>query len=413
MKKIVWCKGCTTPSSRPRIEFDERGYCNACKRGQEKIQIDWQTKHDQFQSLIKDKLKESPNRQYDCIVPVSGGKDSHFQSWYAKNKLGLSVLTVAVDPLCISEVGKKNRDNLGKAVGVDMVVIKPNPVVYAKLTSICFKKYGNPYIPFLYLVFSACARIAIEKNIPLFLYGENGETEYGGSTEALYQKLDADGVHARILGHSHCPTPDKWADEFGIDEKDLTIYQEPKPEEFERSKTIRLFLSDYFPWNNNYALNASLNILKGFKTSNTRTPGSYTFGSGIDDIIDHLYLWLMWPKFGYYRSSKYAAKDIREGKLTYEGAIELVRLYDHEFPWNDFDAILSVLDLSEDEFWEIAKTYVSDKENLKIRAKELGQSEDEMVEVWEKISEGKWRHINTIHGEERILEIPMRNRHEN
>ena len=397
-KIIQWCKGCTTPTSRPRIEFNDDGYCNACQNAQKKTTIDWEKKEKQFKEYIAKKISENPTREYDCIIPVSGGKDSHLQVWYAKNILNLSVLAVAVEPLLPKDIGLYNRDNLAKSIGVDLIVIKANPQVYAKLTSITFKEYGNPYIPFLYLVFSACAKVAIEKNIPLFLYGENGETEYGGSTSELYSKLDGAGIHARILGNSGCPTPDKWAEEFNIESRDLIPYQEPSAERFLKSNVTRLFMSDHIAWNNNYALNASLNIIGGFKTDDKRTCGSYTFGYGIDDKIDDLYIWLMWPKFGYHRTSKYAAKDIREGKLSYKGACELVRLYDGEFPWDDFKEILEVLDITEDQFWDIAKQFISDKSNP-----------IDGIVVWEKIAPNKWKHLNTIHGEDRYLEIPVKN----
>ena len=405
--KIEYCKICVTPNTRPRITFNEDGICNACAFSDDKKQTNWEEKEQQLRDEISSIINEVPDREYDCLIPVSGGKDSHYQAHFAKNVLGLNPLCVTFTPLIPTPVGQRNLRNLVEKVGVDHISINANPQIYADITRRMLQEHGDPFKPFLYGVFSGCARIAAEKNIPLFFYGENGETEYGGSEEEKYSKLDTEGVNARVQSdRANFLTPDRWT-EYGYSEFDTRVFQEPDPEKIKNVK--RIFMADYVPWNNNHHLHVSLNVIGGFELSEERTCGTYTHGNGIDDYLDEIYLWMTWPKFGYGRSTKYAAKDIREGKLTRERAVELIRLYDGEFPWHMFDIMLDVLNMTEDDFWDVVRKHIGDEENIERERIEAGSNKKPYkVASWEKIGEDKWRHINPVHGEERILELPLK-----
>jgi N-acetyl sugar amidotransferase len=404
---IQYCKKCVTPNTRPRINFNEEGVCNACLFAEKKKQSDWEAKEQALKNLVAECISQAKERQYDCVIPVSGGKDSHYQTYYAKNLLLLNPLCVTFTPFMPTEVGKKNLRNLIEAVGVDHISITPNPQIYAKLTRIMLEEHGDPFKPFLYGVFSGAARVAAEKKVPLFLYGENGETEYGGSEDGLYMKLDTKGVHARIQSdRAKFKTPEEWV-AYEIPLRQLTPFLEPPPEQIQNVR--RIFMADYLPWNNNHHLHVALNVIGGFTLSETRTCGTYTHGSGIDDYLDEIYLWLTWPKFGYGRSTKYAAKDIREGKLTRERAKELIRLYDGEFPWHMFEMMLELLDMTESDFWAVVERHIGDEQNIQREWEEVGNPHlPKKVQAWEKIGPYRWRHLNPIHGGERILELPLK-----
>jgi hypothetical protein len=187
----------------------------------------------------------------------------------------------------------------------------------------------------------------------------------------------------------------------------LTPFLEPPAEQI--GKVKRLFMADYLPWNNNHHLHVALNVIGGFTLAETRTCGTYTHGSGIDDYLDEIYLWFTWPKFGYGRATKYAAKDIREGKMTRDRAAELIRLYDGEFPWHMFDRLLEILAMTESDFWAVVERHVGDQANIEREWREAGNPTlPKKIPAWEKIGPYAWRHLNPIHGEERIIELPMR-----
>lgn len=406
-----YCKKCVTPDTRPRIEFDEGDVCNAYRYAEQKKKNDWDAKARELKKIVE--IYKSKNAGYDSIVPVSGGKDSHYQAYYAKNVLGLNPLCVTFMPSMPTEIGNKNRRNLIEKIGVDHITVTPNPEVHRKLCRIMFKEHGNPFLPWIQGIYSAVTQIAVEKKIPLILYGENGEAEYGGATQSKAAKsLDDGGIELRVKSDRHnWKDPRNWH-QYGIPKKYLIPYIEP-PLKVQRAIGIkRLFIGDYVPWNNNHNLYFALNVIGGFNLLERRTVGTYTHGASIDDDIDEIYLWFLWVKFGFGRATKSASPDIREGKLKRENAIELVRMYDGEFPWYIFNNVLNYLEMTEEEFWEITKKFVGDQENIEREKQEaLGMAIPEKeipkrVLAWKKIKDGRWRHVGTIHGEERILEIP-------
>jgi N-acetyl sugar amidotransferase len=410
-RTIEYCTHCVTPNSRPRIEFDDKGVCNACKHAEKYKKIaNWDEREEELRERIKRNLDRVPDREYDCILGVSGGKNSTFQAWYLKNKLGLNVLAMTFTPLMPTPTGVHNLRSLLEKVGVDHISINANTHVYAKLTKINTLEHGDPFKPWFYGVWSGGARVAEQKKIPLLFMGENGETEHGGSLKKEWNDLNSkEGISKRIRSDRlFFKTPEEWVD-YGFTLAELRPYLEPRV----RGTVDRINLAEYVPWNNNQHTHFALNILGGFKLSKERTYGAYTHSQGLDDWIDDLYFWLMYPKFGFTRANKYASVDVREGKLTRDKAVELTRLYDGEFPWSSFDMSLKVLDMEEDEFWEATKKFVADKENLEKErqaALDAGVPESEVpdkVIVWEKIGTNKWRMIKTVHGEERILEIPL------
>ncbi|MBN2517356.1 MAG: N-acetyl sugar amidotransferase [Candidatus Altiarchaeota archaeon] len=413
MRTIDYCTRCVTPNSRPRIEFDKEGVCNACRHAEEyKRIVNWDEKEGELRERVKKNLERAPDREYDCIVGVSGGKDSTYQAWYLKNKLGLNVLGVTFTPLMPTPVGMHNLRNMIEKVGIDHISINANVHVYSKLTKIFTLEHGDPFKPWFYGVWSGIARLAEERKIPMVFYGEDGETEHGGSVNAKkYSDINtSEGINRRIKSANPLfKTPAQWGD-YGFTEEQLRPYLEPK----NPSKVDRIFMSHYIPWNNNQHVHFALNVLGGFKLSKERSYGAYTHSQGLDDYIDDLYFWLMYPKFGFTRANKYASIDVREGKLTRDRAVELTRLYDGEFPWSSFDMSLKVLDMTEEEFWDAIKGYIADEENLKRERQEAikaGVPKEDIPDkpvVWEKTGKNRWRMAKTVHGEERILEIPMK-----
>jgi N-acetyl sugar amidotransferase len=403
--EMTFCKECTHPITRPRIRFDSEGVCNGCLRAREKKGIDWAAKEQEFHALAHQVIAESPEREYDAIVPVSGGKDSTFQTWHATNKLGLRVLCVNIQPFLPTEVGAHNLRNIPERLPVDLVSVTPNMKIYAYLARLGMERFGDPYISFMYGVWAHVARIAVEKKIPLILYGENGEREYGGSTAKEYVDLDHTGVEARLRSDKRgWLPPERWT-EYGLTPAQARFYQQPTEAEMAAIGLQRLFYSDYTPWSNNHHLHVALNVVGGFQTSDKRAPGTFTYGYSTDDDLYDVYIWMLWPKFGFGRATKYTSKDIQEGKISRSKAIELVRDDDGEFPWRAFVRFCEQTGMPEADLWNAIERSVGDEENLEREAREHGTPMK--IPAWTRIGPRKWRLRNTIHGQERILELPI------
>ena len=140
--------------------------------------------------------------------------------------------------------------------------------------------------------------------------------------------------------------------------------------------------------------------------SETRSPGTFTFGYSTDDDLYDVYIWMLWPKFGFGRATKYTSKDIQEGKITREKAMQLVLYYDGEFPWKALDRFLEKTGLTEIEFWDVVERMVGDEENVHHEAKTYG--EPVKTPAWEKIGPRKWKLRASLTGEDRFLELPVK-----
>ncbi len=411
--KIRYCTRCVTPNTRPRISFDEDGVCSACTYADAKKRTDWKAKKEELQEIAG--RFRSRTGAYDCIVPGSGGKDSSFQAYYAKEVLGLNPLCVTFVPTLPNPTGSRNMRNMVERVGVDHIAVTPNPEVHRRLSRIMFEEHGNVFLPWIQGIFSAATQLAVEKQIPLILYGENGEAEYGGDSQTRAGKsLDEGGIRLRMKSDRHnWKDPENWTS-YGFRPNQLLPYVLPPQSAQSAVGITRVFLGDYIPWNNNHNLHVALNVIRGFSTLARRTVGTYTHGSSIDDDIDEFYLWFLWVKFGFGRASKSASPDIREGKLTRAGAVELVRLYDGEFPWYVFDPTLAYLGMTEEEFFAVVRRFVGDQDNLDRERREIldsGASAEEAgnkIPAWRKVGEDRWVHAQTVHGDERVLDLSMK-----
>ena len=176
MKDIFWCKNCLNMSTRPRIEFDSKGICNACNWVHEKKKINWSKKIEIFKKLI---AENKQNSAYDCIVPWSGGKDSSTIAYKLKFYYGLNPLLVTYAPMIPNKVGQHNRDQLIE-LGFDHIFFKANKKVLRHLAKRFFIERGNPKVAWDAGINSIPVKIALNFKINHIFYAEHGESEYGG-----------------------------------------------------------------------------------------------------------------------------------------------------------------------------------------------------------------------------------------
>ena len=186
-----YCKRCVMPDTRPGIRFDENGVCSPCFRELEKDKIDWNQRYEELKKIC-DKYRGSNGDGYDCIIAVSGGKDSHFQVHVMKNLMNMNPLLVSVvDNFPMTEVGQSNFDNISEAFGCDIIVMKPNIKLQKKLMRKTFESRGMPNWHIDRLIYTYPLHMAIKFNIPLLVYGENISYEYGGpEAKDTYSAID-------------------------------------------------------------------------------------------------------------------------------------------------------------------------------------------------------------------------------
>lgn len=306
------------------------------------------------------------------IVPCSGGKDGSFVAHQLKYKYNMNPLTVTWAPLVYTEIGRKNLDNFINS-GFDNILGSSNQKVKKKLASLSFKHLGDPFQPFIYGVANFPLTISVNYNIPLIMYGENGEVEYGGDMKNAYRPTREISDHDKHY-FSNMP-PEIW-EEYGLTKKDLYPYLSPDYEKIVNNKTEIHFFGYYKMWDpqeNYYYCFKNTD----FSSNPERTEGTYSKYASLDDKMDGFHFYLSYIKFGIGRATSDSAHEIRDGKITRDEGAALVKKFDSEFPERYYREFLEYCDISEQEFWDVIDSWRSDH-------------------IWEKSNSG-WHLKNTVY----------------
>ena len=364
-KKIKFCKRCVVSNQRPRTILDKEGVCNACRHAERKFYggINWDQREQELMKLL-DKHR-SKDGSWDVIVPSSGGKDSAYVAHQLKERYGMHPLTITWAPFLYTETGWQNYANMIQR-GFDGLIFWQNGILHRKLARIAFELKGDPFEPFVYGQRALAFSLACKFNIPLMMYGENGEVEYGGSfkNNDIPCELPKDWANFYYKGHGF----EKLVEEgykmgiFQKEELENTEFHFYNPPPIKKVKKLKLEMHWYsyyhrwIPQENFYY--ASKNT--GFEASDRRTEATYTKYTSMDDQIDPFHWITGYMKFGLGRATREACSDIRCGHITREEGVSLVHRYDHEFPADSFKMFLAYVDLDEKKFWELMNRYRSE-----------------------------------------------------
>jgi N-acetyl sugar amidotransferase len=342
INKVVFCKTCLMPNTRPRIVFSEEGFCNACLTASTKTTVDWGLRKQEFDSLVS-AVKDSGSN-YHCVVPWSGGKDSSSVAYRLKFQYGLNPLLVTFSPLIPNELGHHNREELLK-LGFDHMYIRPNQRVSRSLARRFFVERGNPKIHWDAGVNSVPVKIALDLGIPLVFYAEHGESEYGGHVlHADSNKFrDANEVFENQIGDN----PVNWVDET-ICLSDLEPYIFPE-ERLRRSSLQVCYFGYFFPWDVEENFRLVSQKIDFRLAEGGRTQGTFTNYDSLDDKIDDLYYHMQFVKFGFGRAARDASRLIYRGKMARDKALALAKQYDAEFPSKHLEAALDYLSMTAEE----------------------------------------------------------------
>ena len=314
------------PDSRPRIEFDGEGVCNACRNAEQKDDIDWDARRAEFLEVIEAYRRRGG--PYDCVVPWSGGKDSSAIAHKLKFEFGLNPLLVTFSPLMPNEVGVHNREQMLR-LGFDHVLVRPDQRVSRRLANRFFVDRGNPKIHWDAGVNTVPVQIAVNYDIPLIFYAEHGESEYGGRVLSEQSKKVRD--FTEVIEHQVGDDPLNWADDE-ISEAELAPYIYPDLEQVEKVGVKALYFSYFFRWSMKENYEYIRDKFDFHTDPNGRTDGTFTDFDSLDDKIDNLYYHMQFIKFGFGRATRDASRMIQNHQMTRAEGLELARKYDAEFP---------------------------------------------------------------------------------
>lgn len=351
--EVKFCKKCTISNQRPRITFDENGVCSACNFAEFKRSIDWQAREKELNDLL-DRHRRNDG-SYDVIVPCSGGKDGGFVAHQLKYVYNMNPLCVTWSPNVYTEIGWQNLRNFIDA-GFDHVLGTPNGKINRILARLALIYVGDPFQPFIYGQTNFPLQMAVKYSVPLIFYGENGEVEYGGNMKNAFRPTREIQDHD---SHYFSGMPPEFWQEHGLTLADLHPYRAPEFARVKDNKTEIHFFGYYKFWDpqeNFYYCKQHT----GFTTNAERSEGTYSKYASLDDKLDGFHFYLAYIKFGIGRATSDAAHEIRDGKITRDEGIALIRRFDGEFPARYFPDLLAYCGVSEDEFWESIDCWRSD-----------------------------------------------------
>ena len=353
-ERVMYCQKCTVSNQRPRIVFDQKGVCSACNYAEYKrTKIDWAERERELVEMCHRYRKS--NGEYDVIVPCSGGKDGSFVAHQLKFKYGMNPLTVTWAPLKATEIGRRNLDAF-IASGFDNILGTPNGKVTRRLTELAFRHLGDPFQPFIYGQTNFPMHMALKHNVSLIMYGENGEVEYGGDMKNAFRPDRDIADHDK---HYFSGLPPEFWSEHGVSTLDLKPFMAPLYEDIIRNKTSIQFFGYYKFWDpqeNFYYCQEHAN----FSPNTERSEGTYSKYASLDDQIDGFHYYLAYIKFGIGRATSDAAHEIRDGKITREEGVSLVKRFDSEFPKKYYKNFLDYCSITDDEVQAVINSWRSD-----------------------------------------------------
>lgn len=347
---MKWCRSCLLPDSRPNLAIGSDGICNACANHATKRIIDWDGRRRAFGAVVENARSRKAGG-YDCLIPVSGGKDSTWQV--------VTCLEHGLTPLCVTwrtpgrtELGEANLRNL-VSLGVDHIDYTISPEVERRFMLKALERLGDPAIPMHMAIFSIPLALAVRLRIPLVVWGENSAFEYGGTAEES-RGFALDEGWVRRFGVTHGTTWADWQDDF-LTEKRLAAYRAPSAKDLAEAGVLAAFLGYYFPWDPEQT--AVVAARHGFRAraEGPRT-GFYDFADIDDDFIS-VHHWFKWYKFGFSRLFDNLSLEIRNGRLGRDAALAIVAERGDTTPHEDIGRLCRFLDIGTERFFEIAEKF--------------------------------------------------------
>lgn len=331
---MQYCTRCLNVSTRPRITFNEEGLCNACRWHDMKQITDWEERQTDLRGIC-DSFKSK--NDFDVIVPVSGGKDGSYVAWKMR-EMGMHPLCITLEPQMPTTIGKINLQNF-KDQGFDHILISPNKELYRKIAKEGFVKYGQPKLPFVNGISTAIFEYARNYKIPFIMYGEEGESEYGGG-DSYQGKID-----------------DKYLKEKYYSNIDLSEYgywwKFP-----ETSPVYATHWSKFEDWDPEvHARHAAKNCNMQMLVNGSI--GTFTNYSQLDDKLQDLHAFMMFVKYGFGRATSDACIEIRRGRMTREDGFTAVKQLDGAFPLEYLEEYLKYFEMTNSEFWAVVDKFAN------------------------------------------------------
>lgn len=355
---MTYCTRCVYPQITVNLNLDREGVCSSCRTFEKFNALTpefWAERRKKFEGVLRETAAKRTAANYDCVIPVSGGKDSYYQTHVICAEYGLKPLLVTYHGNNYLPEGDYNRDRMRHVFNADHLVFGPSVEVLKKLNRLCFRKMGDMNWHAHCGIMTYPIQIAVRMGIPLIIWGETSWDISG-----MFEPDDYVEFSARVR-HEHDLRGFEWYDMVGdareaLTEKDLLWARYPSDEEILAVGVRGLYIGNFFRWDPN-AHSKMVQERYGWQKARQPFDRTYRQFSNLDDRYENgSHDFLKFIKFGYGRCSDHASKDIRDGYMTRTEGIEKVRQYDHVVP-RDLSYWLQYVGMAEEEFWKTADSF--------------------------------------------------------
>lgn len=354
---MIYCKKCLSTNNRPGGKFID-GLCSPCYYTEYTENINYRVKLRLLRNLYNESLKGQRNKgPYDCIVGVSGGKDSTRQAQWVRDRLGLRplLICVAYPPKQMTNMGAQNLSNIIN-LGFDLITVTPSPKTSAQLSLESFRNFGNVSKSCEKALYSTVPRMAIDLGVNTIFWGENSATQVGEKSVEGNSVFDANNLRKM---NTLSAGGDEWIyKKAGLNKGEHYVY--PDEIEFQKKKINIYFLGPAWDdWSNtNNATYAALHGLT-LRPSEEDKTGDISNASMLDEEFTNINMMIKYYKFGFGRASDIVNESIRLGEISRNDGIEIVKKYDGVCDNSIIASYCSYVGIEITEFWEIVYSYTN------------------------------------------------------
>lgn len=387
-----YCTRCLYPANHPlHLTFDDQGVCSGCRVHEEKDVLDWRERQEKLCRLL-DGYRTRTRTIHDCIVPVSGARDSYFIVHMVKNVFKMRPLLTTYNKHYNTQVGIRNLAYLRTLFGCDIMTMTVSPERVKRITRESLRKRGSIYWHCLAGQTVFPVQVAVKFKIPLIIWGAHQGVDQVGMfshldevemTRKYRKEHDLMGLEAEDLVRD--------AEGLSVDDMEQVTY--PHDRELEAVGIRGIYLNNYIRWDSKAQHERMIEIYGYEAAKQQRTFDTYNdvdcfHYAGLHDYVKFL-------KWGYGKVTDYASREIRLKRLTREEGIALVGRYQNVLP-QDLPLFLEWLQVSEAEFWEQIDRYRDSR-------------------IWRQDDSGRWQLADSVlnHGDDEGVDAVRLDKKEN
>ncbi len=370
---VRYCTRCVYPSNHPLgITFDEQGVCSGCRVHEEKDVLQWEERAERLRAILTH-YRDRSGRNFDCVIPVCGARDSYFIVHSIKKIYGMNPLLVGYNKEYNTKIGIRNLAYLRTIFDCDYVSLSPAPALLKKIVRHSLRKLGSIYWHCLAGATAFPVQVAVRFRIPLIVWGAHQGIDQVGMFSHL-DEVEMTRKYRKEHDLMGVDAEDMVDEEAGIDEQAIEPFVYPSDEDLEKVGIRGIYLNNYIRWDSKSQHERMIEHY-GYETAvQQRTFNTYEdvdcfHYSGLHDYIKFL-------KYGYGKVSDHASREIRLRRMTREEGIEMVRRYQGRFP-QDLALFLEWAGLTERELFDCVEAKRDQR-------------------IWERDNDGRWHLKDSI-----------------